>query len=83
MLEKIFKKNTTLLYISTSIILLTILICILSQVYTKKLVDTDLKRKYNLDLVTSGNNVYHVERKTTIDKKGEKRIEDSNILTIK
>ena len=43
MLEKIFKKNTTLLYISTSIILLTILICILSQVYTKKLVDTDLE----------------------------------------
>lgn len=43
MLEKIFKKNTTLLYISTSIILLTILICILSQVYTKKLVDTDIE----------------------------------------
>lgn len=43
MLEKIFKKNTTLLYISTSIIILTILICILSQVYTKKLVDTDIE----------------------------------------
>ena len=43
MLEKIFKKNTTLLYLSTSIILLTILICILSQVYTKKLVDTDIE----------------------------------------
>lgn len=43
MLEKIFKKNTTLLYISTSIILLTILICILSQVYTKKLIDTDIE----------------------------------------
>lgn len=43
MLEKIFKKNATLLYISTSIILLTILICILSQVYTKKLVDTDIE----------------------------------------
>lgn len=43
MLEKIFKKNTTLLYISTSIILLTILICIFSQVYTKKLVDTDIE----------------------------------------
>ena len=43
MLEKIFKKNTTLLYISTSIILLTILICILSQVYTKKIVDTDIE----------------------------------------
>lgn len=43
MLKKIFKKNTTLLYISTSIILLTILICILSQVYTKKLVDTDIE----------------------------------------
>lgn len=43
MLEKIFKKNTTLLYISTSIILLTILICILSQVYTKKLVDTNIE----------------------------------------
>lgn len=41
MFEKILKKSTSLLYISTSIILATILICIISQVYTKKLVDTD------------------------------------------
>lgn len=43
MFEKILKKSTSLLYISTSIILATILICIISQVYTKKLVDTDIE----------------------------------------
>ena len=45
----------------------------LLQNNAEKLVDPDLRRKYNLDLVTSGNNVYHVERKTTINKKGEKQ----------
>lgn len=43
----------------------------LLQNNAEKLVDPDLRRKYNLDLVTSGNNVYHVERKITINSKGE------------
>ena len=30
----------------------------------EKLIDPDLRRKYDLDLVTSGNNVYEVKRKT-------------------
>lgn len=43
MFEKILKKSTSLLYISTSIIFATILICIISQVYTKKILDTDIE----------------------------------------
>ena len=35
----------------------------LLQNNAEKLVDPDLRRKYNLDLVTSGNNVYEVVRK--------------------
>lgn len=34
----------------------------LLQNNAEKLVDSDLRRKYNLDLVTSGNNVYEVKR---------------------
>ena len=36
----------------------------LLQNNAEKLVDPDLRRKYNLDLVTSGNNVYEVKRET-------------------
>lgn len=36
----------------------------------EKLVDPDLRRKYNLDLITSGNNVYDVEREETTDRNG-------------
>ena len=38
----------------------------------EKLVDPDLRRKYNLDLVTKGNNVYSVKREEYINKKGKK-----------
>ena len=41
MLEKILKKSTILLYVSTVFILTTILVCVFSQIYTKKLVETD------------------------------------------
>lgn len=40
----------------------------------EKLVDPDLRRKYNLDLVTSGNNVYHVTKRTAPDKNGKTKI---------
>ena len=53
--EKILKKSTSLLYISTSIILATILICIISQVYTKKLVDTDTEYVNKAFVVDSEN----------------------------
>lgn len=39
-----------------------------------KLVDPDLRRKYKLDLVTSGNNVYHVTKRTAPDKNGKTKI---------
>ena len=55
MFEKILKKSTSLLYISTSIILATILICIISQVYPKKLVDTDIEYVNKAFLVDSEN----------------------------
>lgn len=55
MFEKILKKSTCLLYISTSIILATILICIISQVYTKKLVDTDTEYVNKAFVVDSEN----------------------------
>lgn len=55
MFEKILKKSTNLLYISTSIILATILICIISQVYTKKLVDTDTEYVNKAFVVDSEN----------------------------
>lgn len=55
MFEKILKKSTGLLYISTSIILVTILICIISQVYTKKLVDTDTEYVNKAFVVDSEN----------------------------
>ena len=44
----------------------------LLQNNAEKLVDPDLRRKYNLDLVTSGNNVYEVVRgqKTVHHKDG-------------
>lgn len=55
MFEKILKKSTSLLYISTSIILATILICVISQVYTKKLVDTDTEYVNKAFVVDSEN----------------------------
>lgn len=55
MFEKILKKSTGLLYISTSIILATILICIISQVHTKKLVDTDTEYVTKAFVVDSEN----------------------------
>ena len=35
----------------------------LLQNNAEKLVDPDLRRKYNLDLVTNGDNVYHVTKR--------------------
>ena len=46
----------------------------LLQNNAEKLVDPDLRRKYNLDLVTSGNNVYQVTERTEPDKNGKTKI---------
>lgn len=40
----------------------------------EKLVDPDLRRKYNLDLVTNGSNVYEVTKRSKPDKNGKTRI---------
>ena len=40
----------------------------------EKLVDPDLRRRYNLDLVTKGNNVYNVTKRSDPDKNGKTKI---------
>lgn len=46
----------------------------------EKLVDPDLRRKYNLDLVTSGNNVYHVTKRSKPDKNGKTKIIEKKLF---
>lgn len=41
----------------------------------EKLVDPDLRRKYRLDLMTRGSNVYAVKRRKFIDKNGKEKSE--------
>ena len=52
----------------------------LLQNNAEKLVDPDLRRKYNLDLVTSGNNVYHVTRRSDPDKNGKTKILEKKLM---
>lgn len=46
----------------------------LLQNNAEKLIDADLKRKYHLDIVTSGSNVYHVTKRSKPDEDGKTRI---------
>lgn len=46
----------------------------------EKLVDPDIRRRYNLDLVTSGNNVYHVTKRTKPDVNGKTKILDKKLM---
>ena len=46
----------------------------LLQNNAEKLVDPDIRRRYNLDLVTSGTNVYHVTKRSEPDKNGKTKI---------
>lgn len=46
----------------------------------EKLIDPDLRRKYNLDLVTNGINVYNVTKRSKPDKKGKTRIMEKKLL---
>lgn len=52
----------------------------LLQNNAEKLIDPDLRRKYNLDLVTNGNNVYHVCRRSAPDKNGKTRILEKKLI---
>ena len=52
----------------------------LLQNNAEKLVDPDLRRKYNLDLVTSGNNVYHIIKRSNPDKNGKTKIIEKKLF---
>lgn len=46
----------------------------------EKLVDPDLRRKYKLDLVTSGNNVYNVTKRSKKDKEGKTKVIEKELF---
>lgn len=52
----------------------------LLQNNAEKLVDPDLRRKYNLDLYTNGNNVYHVVRRSEPDAQGKTRVLEKKLF---
>lgn len=52
----------------------------LLQNNAEKLIDPDLRRKYQLDLVTSGNNVYEVTRRSQPDKNGKAKILEKKLI---
>lgn len=52
----------------------------LLQNNAEKLCDPDLRRKYKLDLITNGNNVYEVTRRTKPDKNGKTKILEKKLM---
>ena len=46
----------------------------------EKLIDPDIRRKYELDLVTSGNNVYEVTKRSEPDKNGKTKIIEKKLM---
>ena len=52
----------------------------LLQNNAEKLVDPDLRRKYDLDLITNGNNVYEVTRRSKPDKNGRTKILEKKLM---
>ena len=46
----------------------------------EKLVDPDLRRKYNLDLVTRGTNVYQVTKRSEPDKNGKTKVLEKKLM---
>ncbi len=52
----------------------------LLQNNAEKLVDPDIRRKYNLDLVTSGTNVYQVTKRSEPDKNGKTKILEKKLM---
>ena len=52
----------------------------LLQNNAEKLVDPDIRRKYNLDLITSGNNVYEVIKRSEPDKNGHTKVIEKKLM---
>jgi len=52
----------------------------LLQNNAEKLIDPDLRRKYNLDIVTSGNNVYEVTKRSKPDSEGKRRVVEKKLM---
>ena len=52
----------------------------LLQNNAEKLVDPDLRRKYDLDLITKGNNVYEVTKRSKPDKNGKTKILEKKLM---
>lgn len=52
----------------------------LLQNNAEKLIDPDLRRKYDLDLITNGNNVYEVTRRSKPDKNGKTKILEKKLM---
>lgn len=52
----------------------------LLQNNAEKLVDADIRRKYDLDLITNGNNVYEVTRRSKPDKNGKTKILEKKLM---
>ena len=52
----------------------------LLQNNAEKLIDPDIRRKYNLDLVTSGNNVYQVTKRSKPDVNGKTKIVEKKLM---
>ncbi len=46
----------------------------------EKLIDPDLRRKYNIDLTTNGTNVYEVTRRSKPDKNGKTKILEKKLM---
>ena len=52
----------------------------LLQNNAEKLVDPDIRRKYNLDLVTGGTNVYQVTKRSEPDKNGKTKVLEKKLM---
>lgn len=52
----------------------------LLQNNAEKLVDPDIRRKYGLDLVTNGYNVYHVTKRSEPDKNGKTKVLEKKLM---
>lgn len=52
----------------------------LLQNNAEKLVDPDLRRKYKLDLTTSGTNVYEVTKRSEPDKQGKTKVLEKKLM---
>lgn len=52
----------------------------LLQNNAEKLIDPDLRRKYDLDLVTSGNNVYEVTKRSEPDEDGHTKVIEKKLM---